>query len=218
MRGLSFILLIILSVLMTACDSTPEEYRIPGQAYVRALESVEGDTGSIYGKLLFPSEFSQRSLTFSLNDRSFYTMTDGRFRVEEIPFGEHTLTVLSKGYEPIQLKIRVGEKPLNMGALQLKMARGQVIGRLVDGSGKSAANIRVLLMPNGGVSVTDGDGIFQFIGVNRGDHTFTLKDKQYFTFNRTVQVQTGERLNLGNIKVFPRAQPPVQNTARMPGE
>ena len=206
MRRILSFLLVGLVWILSACDGVPDDYRLPPQEFAKVLELNGRDAGSMYGRVLFPSAYTQRSVRFSLGGRRFVTQPDGRFLIERIPAGAHTLNIQVKNYEPIVHQLAIaGDGAVEAGPWRLKMARGRVLGRLVGDDGKSAMDVAIRLSPLGDLTKTDGDGIFQFIGVNSGDHTLAVTDPQYFTYNRDFSLSIGEERNLGNIKVFRKA-------------
>ena len=219
MKGFVYILVLGFGITISGCNSLEEEYQIPSQDFSKAMELKDTESGSLFGQIVFPSEYTQRSLTFTVDGRNFVTMPDGRFLVESIPTGEHRLVVSVKGYESINKAFSVSEEePTAAGIMKLEMARGKVIGRLVNEKGQSAQEIPIKLAPLGGLAVSDNDGIFQFIGVNSGPHVLKITDSKFFTFDRSIQIEQGEIRNLGNIKVFRRTLPIIQQTARFIGE
>lgn len=194
------------ALLLAGCGDLPDEYRLPTQEFAKILELDGRDSGTLFGRILFPSAYTQRSVRFSLSDRTFVSQPDGRFVVENIPVGNHKLFIQVKNYEPISQAVAIGkEAAVQAGPWRLKLARGKVIGRLVGENGKSAPNVEMRLVPLGGLAKTDSDGIFQFIGVNSGNHTLRVMDSQFFTYNRQFSLYKGEQRNLGNIKVFRKA-------------
>lgn len=203
-------------LLLAACGGVPDEYRLPSQGFAKVLELNGRDSGTLYGRILFSSAYTQRSVRFTLDGRTFITQPDGRFLVERIPAGSHKVSILVKNYEPISQEITInGENPVEGGPWRLKMARGKVIGRLVAEDGASAAEVEMRLLPLGGMAKTDADGIFQFIGVNSGQHVLRVMDPQYFTYNREFSLNIGEQRNLGNIKVFRKTGINVPRAAMM---
>lgn len=205
-----------LALLLSACGGVPDEYRLPPQEYAKVLELDGREAGALFGRILFPSAYTQRSVRFSLDERTFITQPDGRFLVENIPAGKHSLSIFVKNYEPISQEILVGGKgAAQAGPWRLKMARGKVIGRLVAENGKSAVNVGMRLLPLGELAKTDADGIFLFIGVNSGEHVLHVTDDQFFTYNREFSLGKGEQRNLGNIKVFHKAGFNLSKSAMM---
>lgn len=193
-------------LLLTACDGVPDDYRLPPQEFTKVLELNGRESGTLFGRILFPSAYTQRSVRFTVGGRTFITQPDGRFLVESIPVGSHRLSILVKNYEPITQDILInGENAVQSGPWRLKMARGKVIGRLISENGKSTPGVDMRLLPLGEMAKTDADGIFQFLGVNSGSHVLRIMDSQFFTYNREFKMDKGEQRNLGNIKVFRKA-------------
>lgn len=206
MKRVSLFVALGMACLLASCESGPEGYQIPPQSFAKPLGDGGAERGTFFGKILFSSEYNQRSVVFQIGGRSFVTQPDGRFVVEEIPVGEHWLKAQAKGYEPIAHRFVVKKgRYLHAGDLALRMARGGVVGRLVSETGQSAAEVSVKLAPTGDLAHTDRDGIFQFIAVNKGDHILTISDDQFFTYKRNFSLASGEQRNLGNIQVFRRA-------------
>ncbi len=202
------------TLLLAACDEGAQEFRIPAQNYARVLELNGREAGKLHGKVVFPSAYAQRSVRFTLGERRFVTEPDGRFLIEDVPTGEYPLYIRVKSYEPVKMTVVVQHgKASSAGKISLRMARGKVIGRLVSENGRSAAEVGVRLSPLGDLARTDDDGIFQFIGVQSGDHNLLIADPQYFTYKRKFTLDSGEHRNLGNIKVFRKARAPVSRTA-----
>lgn len=219
MKGISAVCLLGFVLVLQGCDGRYRDYHIPAQAYGPAGQAASGKTGALLGRVTFPSDYAQRSITITLDKQAFTSHPDGRFRIEDVPTGSHQLSVRVKGYENLARVVEIlpGE-PTLVEELRLRNARGFVFGRLVDDDGQSAPDVALNLYPSGGVAVTDNDGIFQFIGVNSGIHTLRITDPRFFTYDRAVRVHSGERQNLGNIEVFPRVDSPVKRTARLNGE
>ena len=214
-KKLSFVPIGIV-LLLAACGGVPDEYRLPPQEFAQVLELDGRESGVLFGRILFPSSYTQRSVRFTLSGRTFVTQPDGRFLVKGIPVGSHDLTILVKNYEPISQSIDInGEEGLQSGPWRLKMARGKVIGRLVSENGSSASDVDIRLLPLGEVAKTDSDGIFQFLGVNSGSHMLRVTDSQFFTYNREFDLTKGEQRNLGNIKVFRKAGYNISRSASM---
>lgn len=188
---------------------------IPAQTYMNGLTAAVARTGSLHGQIVFPSEYAQHSIRFALDDVTFVTHPDGRFRIANVPAGEHWLGVRIKGYEPVRVSVVVANaESVNLPPLRLRDARGKVLGRLVYDQGASVEGVEVRLVPDDGVAVSDADGIFQFLGVSAGDHTLMVKDPRYFAGNQHFRLGSDERRNLGNIKVF-RQQRGDPRTARL---
>ena len=219
MRGIYICIFMTCSLLLVGCNSAKEGTDIPLQNYATGLSQVDGPTGSLHGTIRFPSEYNQRTVSFVVNGRRFITQPDGRFNLKNIPVGQHSLQVLVKGYEPIESTFQIQEDTMTtLPATRLTTARGKLYGRLVSEAGGSASNISVKLSPQGGVAKTDNDGIFEFIGVQTGAYSLSVVDNKFFTYDRTISINSGENHNLGVIPVHPRVQMPVQRTARMPNQ
>ena len=108
-----------------------------------------------------------------------------------------------KGYEPVRRTLTVsGGQPVRLKPVRLVQARGLVLGRLINQKGLSAKGLTVNLEPEGGVTVTDKDGIFQFLGVSAGEHLLRLRDSRYFAGNKHFALNPNEKRNLGNITVY----------------
>ena len=205
---------IILSLMVAAlavwpagCDLIGAPDGVPMQSFANPLEVFGKDTGSLTGQILFPSEYSQRSVLFLVDDEMFVTHPDGRFHVGWLPPGRHILSVRVKGFEPLERPfVLQPDGELRIKPLNLRMARGQVIGRLIYDDGKSATDIRLRLNPMGGITATDNDGIFTFIGVNAGNHSLSVEDTRYYAVARKFKLAPDEHRNLGLIRVARRSR------------
>ena len=212
MKALASMLLALLVLAAGGCTSEKSEEQIPAQDYMSYLGAFGKKTGEISGRISYPSEYNQRSTVFSINDIDFVTYPDGRFLVRRLPEGEHRLTVNISGFEPYETSLVVREgQQLETDVIEMVMARGEVVGRMVDDKGRSAVGMHVLLNPTGGMAVTDKDGIFHFIGVRKGTHTLTIKDNSFFAKNKHFDVKGSEKRNLGLIHVYRKSTP--QNRA-----
>jgi hypothetical protein len=197
------LLAVVCALAFGGCDLSGGGGDVPAQSYVNGLTAVLSSTGDLRGQILFPSEYAQHSIRFALDQVTFVTHPDGRFHIAHIPAGDHWLDVRAKGYEPVRLPVAVSEgQVLSLTALRLKEARGKVLGRLVLDKGSSAEGVELHLVPDDGLAVTDGDGIFQFLGVSAGDHTLMVKDPRFFASNQHFKISSNERRNLGNIRVY----------------
>lgn len=203
-----------LLLLLAGCSRPAETHGVRAQQYGRLFEHVGVDTGAIYGRILFPSAYLQRSALIQLDGRSFVSNPDGRFLIEEIPAGAHEMTLHLKGFEPVRRRIAVAADRYNpAGELHLILARGLVIGRTVDERGRSAVDIPVRLTPTNETVLTDKDGIFQFVGVNAGAHELDIADERYFMPLQRFDLEPGEQRNLGIISVSRVSRPAGAATA-----
>ena len=175
---------------------------VPSQSFGNPIQSIGENSGGMAGQILFPSEYTQRSITVKLDGRPFVTHPDGRILIDWVPHGSHLLTVRVKGFEPIEREIEIApDQILRLPSLRLELARGKVIGRLVWESGKSASDIALRLSPMGGITASDNDGIFQFIGVNSGEHLLQIEDGDFTAVLKPFQLKPNESVNLGLIQV-----------------
>jgi Carboxypeptidase regulatory-like domain len=203
MKKLVILFALLAVAVIVGCDLGVGSGDVPAQTYVNGLTAVVSATGEVRGQILFPSEYAQHSIRFALDQVTFVTHPDGRFRITNVPTGEHRLVVRVKGYEPVATPLRVANgKQLALDPLRLVEARGRVLGRLVQDKGSSAEGVEVRLAPEDGVAYTDSDGIFQFLGVTAGEHTLMVKDSRYFAGNQHFTLSNNERRNLGNIRVY----------------
>ncbi|HUJ76375.1 MAG TPA: carboxypeptidase regulatory-like domain-containing protein [bacterium] len=209
-------LLCLLSLgLLAACDHSPGVADIPAQHFTSTLNLLGRGEGSVAGQIVFPSEYTQRSATFSLDRVKFATEPDGRFLVRTVPAGQHTLGVYLPGFDPIERTLEVRNKELaNVQRLALQPAWGKVLGRVVGPDGASAAGLQVLLQPYGIASTTDRDGIFQFLGVGAGDHVVAVNAPGFLPLQRPLHLASNEVRNLGILPVQRVLQPAAQTAAQ----
>ena len=199
---------------LAGCSRPAETHGVRAQQYGRLFEHVGVDTGAVYGRVLFPSEYLQRSALISLGGKSFVSNLDGRFLIEDIPAGPHEMSLHLKGFELVQRPITVeADRYSPAGELHLILARGLVIGRTVDERGRSAVDIPVRLTPTNETVLTDKDGIFQFVGVNAGAHELDIPDERYFMPRQRFALERGEQRNLGIIAVSRVSRPAGSATA-----
>lgn len=188
---------------------------VPSQPYTNALTALFSDTGGLSGRVLFPSEFSQHSIRFSLGNFTFVTHSDGRFRVSRIPAGALRFTVNMQGYEPIVRTVTIsGGSMTRLKEISLLQTRGLVFGRLITQSGDIAGGIRLQLTPLGGVGLSDNQGVFRFDGVKAGRHLLKIDDARFSPKVKSFVMEANERLNLGLITVF-RLPGANQRTAKL---
>ena len=215
MKAIWFILASVCVIALASCGSGGGQGDIPTQPFTNALTAIHTETGELTGRILFPSEYAQHSIRFSLGAVTFVTHPDGRFHITRVPAGKHRLQVRMKGYEPVRRTLTIsGGGQMRLNPVRLVQARGWVLGRLVNQKGRSARGLTVNLDPEGGVTVTDNDGIFQFLGVSAGEHVFRVRDSRYFAGNKRFALIPNEKKNLGNIMVY-RLIRTNQPTARL---
>jgi hypothetical protein len=175
---------------------------VQSQAYTSRLNVIGKPNGGVAGRIVFPSEFTQRSATFYVDQVKFASLPDGRFRVSTVPAGEHQVRVFAPGFEPTMVPVVVRDgTEAALQPIQLRIARGKVIGRLVDERGKSASGIAVHLNPHGGATLTDQDGIFQFLGVGPGEIMLGVDDPYFTPQPQRFMLSRDEQRNLGNVRV-----------------
>jgi hypothetical protein len=202
MRNSLLLLSAALLATVAGCQPVRDSADIQAQPYTSRLNLLGKPSGGVTGRIVFPSEFTQRSATFFIDQVRFATLPDGRFRVSDIPGGTHQVRVMVPGFEPVALQVDVsGGGEVALKPIELRMARGKVIGRLVDEQGKSASGIAVRLAPHGGATYTDQDGIFQFLGVGPGELTLRVDDPYFTPQPQRFVLERGEQRNLGNVRV-----------------
>lgn len=203
MNKVVLLLFFVASLGVTGCWQGAGTGDVPAQSYQNVLSAIGTESGDLFGQILFPSEFAQHSIRFSLDNLTFVTQPDGRFLVQRIPVGTHTFQVRIKGYESVFRPLVVSQNSQEkMKVFRLKEARGLVTGRLVKEQGSSAEGIEVHLEPDGGVMLTNGEGAFSFIGISAGKHVLKIRDPLYFTGNKHFILTSNEKRNLGTIEVF----------------
>ncbi|MBI4081192.1 MAG: hypothetical protein HY423_01145 [Candidatus Lambdaproteobacteria bacterium] len=196
---------LLLSALAGGCLADPGSDAIPSQHFGNLLELGGVPRGSLGGRLLFPSEYAQRSVDFRLGGRLFVTTPDGRFVIERIPAGAYRLEVHLPGYEAIERSIEIaGGQRAEAGIFKLRRARGRVVGRLALPDGTSAAGVQMRLDRYPNAIVSDKFGIFQFMGVGAGSYRLIVSDARYSAAERTLDLRSGEQQNLGVIPVTER--------------
>ncbi|MDH5751329.1 MAG: hypothetical protein OEZ59_02790 [Deltaproteobacteria bacterium] len=203
---------LVISALLVlgGCDKGAGNEDIPAQNFGHSIDTLGKETGELTGRIQFPTEYSQRSAMFNIGEISFVTHPDGRFRLKGLPRGRHQLQVRINGYEKMEVSFDIlPDEVTELANLNIQEAKGRVLGRLVDGNGKSASGLALRLSPSEKVVTTDNDGIFQFLGVGQGRHVITLQDPVFFTANRHLRLGGNETQNLGNIEVFRRLSPQV---------
>ena len=204
-HAITLLSLMAVLVAIAACERVIGMEDVPSQSYNTLLDALGEDWGSLRGQIFFPSEYTQRSVAFRVDDQQFVTHPDGRFHILRIPSGSHRFAVSVKGFEPVDNEIAVATDEDNrLSDVRLALARGQVIGRLVFLDGNSATGLQLRLEPNGSRTASDGDGIFQFIGVNAGEHTLEIEDPRFYTKTLKFRLAHSESRNLGKINVFLR--------------
>lgn len=201
-----FLWLITSAAAVPGCERVSGMEEVPAQTFATLPEVLGRETGSLSGQVFFPSEYSQRSVSIRLDNNTFVTHPDGRFVVTRIPAGAHRFSAQVKGFEPIERQIAIGaDQTAALGELRLVLARGKVLGRLVYLDGASAVELPLRLEPIGGQTRSDGDGIFQFVGVPAGQHKLLIEDPRFYTKSLTVELRKNETLNVGIVNVFRRA-------------
>lgn len=203
----SVLMFFVASIMAGGCDSAPQK-SVPGQkvlasqSFTQAMDNADPSFGQVKGQIKFSSAYAQRSATFQIDNRKFVTEPDGWFLIEKIPAGTYNFQVRIRGYEGVQFRFNVDSNALvNLKPVPMAHARGRVVGRLVDDQGRSAASVPVILIPQGGMAVTDKEGIFQFMGVSGGDHSLITKNGMVNFSQKGFHVNSGEMKNLGNIQV-----------------
>lgn len=211
----SIILSLSSILILGACNVMWGGGEIPYQPYTNILSSLGSDTGNLSSRILFPSEYTQRSIRFSVNGITFVTHPDGRFRISRLPVGNNRLSIKIKGYEPVERNVLISDGEMAvLKDVALSPARGMVLGQLVNNKGVKAHGIQVQLDSNGGVGVSDRNGIFRFMGVPSGEHLLLINDPRFSPSTRKFALLVNEHRNLGTIMVQ-RVGRSYQKTAQL---
>ena len=201
------ILAAVFPLVLGACNTDGEQGDVSPQSFTNALTAIQSATGELGGRIVFPSEYSQHSIRFSLGPITFVTHPDGRFHVTRVPTGTYLLRVHKKGYEPVSKTVTIPDGGIaRMHPLRMVLARGVVLGRLVHEKGRYAKGLAVRLYPGGGISTTGHNGMFRFVGVGPGEHFVRVMDPQYTAYEKRVVLKPSEKRNLGNITVFQQSR------------
>jgi hypothetical protein len=149
------------------------------------------------------------------------TGQNGGFEFSAVRPGDYELRVGPVGYEPLVKAFRVADKPVDLGALPLRLAMGggphvvrtvRVSGRLLDESTAAFEGLSVTLARPGQATTTktDPDGAFEFPSVLPGDYALRSQAPGFHALVVPVHARTAD-LNLGalTLRVAPIVCPVI---------
>jgi hypothetical protein len=214
--ALAVALALALALAIGGCNRASGPSDLQAQHYTSRLNLLGKGAGGLVGQVVFPSEFSQRSVTFYLDNVQFSTHPDGRFWVSTIPVGIHDLRIAVAGFDSVSRPVKVEDGGIvTLTPMKLYPARGRVLGRLVDEAGASANGVAVYLKPSGGMAYSDHDGIFQFDGIGSGDLALEVENPFQLRREMRFRLNADELRNLGNIPVARNPTPGTGRTAEL---
>ena len=118
--------------------------------------------------------------------------SDGRFRLEGVPPGDHTLGVIVSGYAHKRVEISIGRSDAQVDLGDIALETGLTIrGRVRDKAGKAVAEAQLSAYPSrSGGSVegrTESDGSFALGGLVPGSHRLNVTASGFGETERTVE-------------------------------
>ena len=153
------------------------------------------------------------SASVASTTKSVSTDSQGRYRLEKLPAGELSLTVIADGYAPVSGQaqaddgdtlsfspqlVAVGEPPVSLpGGF-----RGLVVDG-ITGRGIEGAEIRVEYEDGSDTRLTDADGHFVIDTLSAGDVNLTVSAVGYAAVSATARVEAGFINDVGEVELTP---------------
>ncbi|NOJ93814.1 PEGA domain-containing protein [Corallococcus coralloides] len=174
--------LYLLLVLTAACngpgesplpppDANPFVGRVSGQVALDDAASPEGIAVTVQGTELTAT-----------------TDTEGRFTLEDVSPGAHTLIVQKPLYREASEAVEVKARQTASATLTLQRERGGLTGTVQLEGGASAAGITVALTGTSHQTQTDAQGHFVFTELPTGSYTVQVMKETYEPAQETVEV------------------------------
>ncbi|WP_426754846.1 carboxypeptidase regulatory-like domain-containing protein [Myxococcus sp. Y35] len=155
-------------------DSGTEPGRILGQAVLEGASSHDGISVSLQG-----------------SGMSATTDAEGRFTLENVAPGTHTLVARKSGYGEARQSVTVQSGGTASVRLDLPRGRGGMLGTVQVEGLLDASGVTVTLVETGASTTTDALGHFTFTDLSPGIYTVRLQKTDYLTTEQTVDVRVG---------------------------
>ncbi|MFP2957942.1 carboxypeptidase regulatory-like domain-containing protein [Myxococcus sp. 1LA] len=162
--------------LPTPDSGTPTQLgRVTGQALLEGGATPEGV-----------------SLTLEGTEHRAFADAEGRFTLEDVPAGEHTVVAQQLGYHDARqsVQVRAGETASVM--LQLTAEPGALQGVVLHEDESPVPGVRVTLTETGATATTDEQGLVHFGPIVPGTYTVVAEKEGYVRTQQTVRVTNVE--------------------------
>jgi hypothetical protein len=180
---------------LAACDptSTPSP-----DAGTQADSGTQA--GRVTGHALLEGATAHDGITLTLEGTSLSTRTDaeGRFTLEDVTPGTHTLVARRNGHEDARQPVEVRAGETASVTLDLRRSLAALHGFVELEGSQEASGVTVTLVETGDTRTTDAQGTFNFHGLVAGTYTFEFLKEGYVPARQTVNLGS-EELNLLTI-------------------
>ena len=132
--------------------------------------------GVVFGRVTGPDGSPVQGVSVSVQSASGQTGPDGRYVLEQVPFGRHQVLLLAAGYVALRSEAIVVDAPAEVGPLDYALEAAPTIsGRVVNTEGEPIARARLQVSATRGVGgvvtvVTREDGGFETALTSKEPH------------------------------------------------
>ncbi|RKG60386.1 PEGA domain-containing protein [Corallococcus sp. AB011P] len=174
--------LCLLLVLTAACNGSGESPLPPPDA--------GPSVGRISGQVALDDAAPPEGITVTVTDTELTATTDteGRFTLEGVSPGAHTLVVTKPRYREASEAVEVKARQTASATLTLQRERGGLTGTVQLEGGASAEGITVALTGTSHQTQADAQGHFVFTELPTGSYTVQVLKETYAPAQETVEV------------------------------
>lgn len=132
------------------------------------------------------------SLTLEGTEHRAFADAEGRFTLEDVPAGEHTVVAQQLGYHDARQTVQVRAGETASVTLQLTAEPGALQGVVIHEDESPVPGVSVTLMETGATATTDERGHVHFGPIVPGTYTVVAEKEGYVRAQQTVRVTNVE--------------------------
>ncbi len=149
--------------------------------------------GRVEGTAQLEGQSNHAGISITLAGTGATTTTDsqGRFTLNNISAGSHTVEARMSGYALAQQTVQVTENQPATVSLSLTRERGGIAGAIQLEGSTSPVDITVTLVGTSYTTRTNASGQFSFNAIPTGNYTLEAQKDRFTTLQRAVTVRAG---------------------------
>ncbi|GHG92780.1 carboxypeptidase regulatory-like domain-containing protein [Comamonas sp. JC664] len=153
-----------------------------------------GQRGQVAGQALLQGAASHEGILLTLQgtEHRASTNAEGRFTLEAVPEGTHTLVAQKPGYRDATQRVQVLAGETATATLQLTAELGELQGLVISENAAPVPGARVTLLETGTTRTTDEQGSVHLGAIALGTYTVVAEKEGHVRAQETVRVTNVE--------------------------